>query len=245
MTPLHLVSSMATKALLEALARDWQAQGGTPVRVESVGGVDALQRVSEGEAFDVVVLAADAIERLVASGRAVPGTRVDLAKSEVAIAVREGAAQPSIESAESLRAALPQAGRIAYSTGPSGVALQRLLERWGLLDALGDRLVQAPPGVPVAALLARGDAELGFQQRSELAGMPGIEIVGPMPRGIEIVTTFSAARCSTSARSGEVGALLDHLGRAAAGAASLHGMTPASLNAGSPSSASTPGRSLS
>jgi len=182
---LHVLSSMATRALLAELAAQWPA----PVRVESVGGVDAAKRVAAGEPFDVVVLASDAIDRLVAAGHLAADSKVDLVRCDVAVAVPSGAPRPSVADEAGLRAAAAAAGRIAVSTGPSGVALAKLLERWGLAD----RLVQAPPGVPVGRLLAQGDADLGFQQRSELLDLPGIAVLGAMPPGLEIVTTFSAA----------------------------------------------------
>lgn len=152
------------------------------MRVESVGGVDAARRVAAGEAFDVVVLASDAIDRLLAAGHLVAGSKVDLVRCDVAIAVPEGAPHPSVADEAGLRAAVSAASRIALSTGPSGTALVKLFERWGLADAVRDRLVQAPPGVPVGRLLAEGAADIGFQQFSELLGLPGIAVLGTMPR---------------------------------------------------------------
>lgn len=225
---IRLVSSMATRALLEELVDAWHARGGPPVAVESIGGVEVARRVAAGEPFDVVVLAAEAIDRLIESGHALAGSRTDLVRSGVAIAVRHGAPHPRIGDEAALRAAVLGASRIAMSTGPSGVALQRLFAGWQLLETLRDRLVQAAPGVPVADLLARGDAELGFQQLSELLHAPGVDVVGPMPPGFEIVTTFSAAACSVGLHADAVQPLLDHL-RAAVpdDAPRRHGMTPA------------------
>lgn len=226
---LSALSSMATRALLAELAAAYRAQIGVEVAIESVGGVDAARRVAAGEAVDIVVLAAQAIDKLVAGGSVVAGSRTDLAVSGVAIAVRAGAARPDIGSANALRAALLTARSIGYSTGPSGVALLALFERWGLAGTLRDRLVQAPPGVPVGTLVARGEVELGFQQLSELMHLPGIDVLGPMPAGIAIATTFSGGVCAASQQPGAVRALLDFMTSAPAAAAiERHGMTPPS-----------------
>jgi len=205
------ISSMATRLLLADLADAWRQHGGSEVGFESVGGVDAARRIEAGEPFDLVVLAADAIDKLLASGRAVAGSRTDLVRSAVAVAVRAGAPRPDIGSEAALRQSLCAARSIGYSTGPSGVALLGLFERWGLAETLRERLVQAPPGVPVGALVARGEVELGFQQRSELMHLQGIELLGEMPAGTQILTIFSAALCASSAQPGAVRELLAFL----------------------------------
>jgi molybdate transport system substrate-binding protein len=222
------ISSMATRLLLSDLASDCLARTGIAVAFDSVGGVDAARRVEEGEAFDVVVLASDAIDRLAAGGRVVAGSRTDVVRSGVAIAVRAGAPHPAVDTEEALRRAVLAARSIGYSTGPSGTALLALFERWGLAEALRDRLVQAPAGVPVGALVARGEVEIGFQQLSELMHLEGIDVIGPMPPGCEILTVFSAGLCAASARPGEVRALLDFLRSPETAAAKRrHGMEPA------------------
>lgn len=222
------ISSMATRAVLAELASDYQRLTGVEVAIESVGGVDAARRVQSGEAFDIVVLASDAIERLVASGHAVADSRADLVHSGVSVAVRTGALRPDITSEDAVRHAVRSARTFGYSTGPSGTQLLKLFERWGIAAELQGRLVQAPAGVPVAALVARGEVELGFQQLSELISAPGIEIVGPLPPAIQITTTFSAARCTGSSQSEAVSPLLAYLRSPAADAAKRrHGMEPA------------------
>jgi molybdate transport system substrate-binding protein len=205
------ISSMATRALLADLATAYRQSSGIDVSFQSMGGVDAARRVEAGEAFDLVVLAADAIDKLVASGRAAAGSRTDLVHSAVAVAVRAGAPRPDLGSEDALRQSVRSARSIGYSTGPSGAALLRLFERWGIADLVRARLVQAPPGVPVGTLVARGDVELGFQQRSELMHLPGIDLVGGMPAGAQILTTFSAALCSASTQPGAVRELLAYL----------------------------------
>lgn len=206
---LNGISSMATRQVLADLSTAWQAQGGEPVQIESVGGVDAAQRVQSGEeAFDVVFLASGAIDKLQATGRVVAGSKVDLVLSSTAIAVPVGAAQPDISSEEALRAAVLAAPSIGYSTGPSGVALQKLFELWGIADAIKPRIVQARPGVPVGSLVASGEVALGFQQLSELIHVAGIQIVGSLPAAIAIDTVFSAGVVAGSAHTDAVQRLL-------------------------------------
>jgi molybdate transport system substrate-binding protein len=191
--PLTGISSMATRALLAELASAFERECGRGVRIESVGGVDAAKRVAAGEVFDIVALASDAIAKLVAGGHLVAGSEVDIARSGVAVAVRASAPRPDIDSEAALKAAVLGARSIGYSTGPSGVQLQRLFERWGIAQDIAPRTVTAPAGVPVGRLVADGEVELGFQQLSELVSLPGITLLGPLPAAVQITTVFSAA----------------------------------------------------
>jgi len=221
------ISSMATRQMLAELAGAYRRQSGVGVVFESVGGVDAARRVQAGEPFDVVVLAADALDKLAVAGCVHADSKTDLARSAVAIAVRAGSAQPDIGSQEALRRAVLSARTLGYSTGPSGVALMQLFARWGVVDTLRSRIVQAPPGVPVGRLVADGEVELGFQQLSELMNVPGIDVLGSMPSGCEIVTTFSAGLCAASAQPEAARALLAYMrSPAAADAKRRHGMEP-------------------
>ncbi|OYU72801.1 MAG: molybdenum ABC transporter substrate-binding protein, partial [Burkholderiales bacterium PBB5] len=145
--PLQGISSMATRLVLAELAAAHQQQGGALVDWLSIGGVDAARRVAAGAPFDLVALAADAIDKLV-------------------------------------RRAVLAAPTLGYSTGPSGVALAALFQRWGIAEQIAPRIQQPPPGVPVGQWIAEGRIALGFQQRSELIHVPGIQIVGPLPPAI-------------------------------------------------------------
>ncbi len=207
---LSLISSMATRHLLAALAQAHTQTGAPGVHLESVGGVDAARRVQDGERFDVVVLASDAIAKLLAAGRLQPGSVRSIADSSVAIAVRAGSTPPDVASEAALRAALLQARSIGYSTGPSGTALLQLFERWGLADTLKDRLVQTRPGVPVGQLVASGDVEIGFQQLSELMDLGGITLLA-MPPELDIVSRFSGAVLATATQPAAAQALLDFM----------------------------------
>ncbi|NDZ11929.1 molybdenum ABC transporter substrate-binding protein [Variovorax sp. WS11] len=227
--PLRIISSMATRALLEELSAAYAQRTGAAVAVESAGGVEAARRVSAGEPFDAVTLASDAIDKLAAAGRVDAAGKVDLVRSGVGVAVPAGAARPDIATEDALRRAVKGAAGIGYSTGPSGVALIALFQRWGIAGELEGRLVQAPPGVPVGSLVARGDAALGFQQMSELLHVEGIDLLGPLPSSIQITTVFSAAPCLGSARRDAVRALLDFMASPdTAEAKRRHGMEAAS-----------------
>ena len=222
------ISSMATRPVLAELAELYRGKTGAEVAIESVGGVDAAKRVQAGEAFDVVILAADAIDKLVVAGRAVADSKVDLVRSGVAVAVRAGAPRPDIGSEDALRNAVRTAHTLGYSTGPSGVQLAKLFERWGIADEIKSRIVTAPPGVPVGSLVAKGEVELGFQQLSELMHLSGIDVIGPLPREIQIVTTFAGGVCVASTRPQAARDLLGFMASPAADEAKRrHGMEPA------------------
>jgi molybdate transport system substrate-binding protein len=222
------ISSMATRQVLAEAVQDYERLTGQPVVVRSVGGVDAARRVENGDGFDFVVLAADVIDRLEAAGHVVSGSRVDVARSGVAIAVAAGAPRPDVGTEAALRDAVLAARSIGYSTGPSGSHLSRLFERWGIAETIAPRVVQAPPGVPVGTLVARGEVELGFQQLSELMHLPGIDVIGSLPHEVQIVTVFAAAICTASRQRDAAKTVLSFLASSEARFAKLrHGMEPA------------------
>lgn len=226
--PLKIISSMATRALLADLAAAYTAATGQALDVESVGGVDAAKRVQAGEAFDGVVLASNAIDTLAAAGHVIAGTRTDLVRSGIYAAVKAGAPTPDLATEEAVKQAVRAARTVAYSTGPSGVYLVKLFERWGLAAEVAARTVQAPPGVPVGSLVAKGEVELGFQQLSELMALPGITVAGPLPPAIQLMTVFSGGVAATSTRADAVRAWLAWAaGAETADTKRRHGMEPA------------------
>ena len=234
---IRIVSSMATRKLLADLVAAFDASAGGPdkvrpantqVLVESVGGVDAAKRVAAGEPFDGVVLASGAIDKLIAQGHVVAGSRVDLVKSPMAAAIPTGAVRPSIETEEAVRQAVLSAGKIGYSTGPSGDHLLALFDRWGVGAVVKERLVQARPGIPVASLVAGREADLGFQQLSELLNVDGIEILGLLPESIQGTTTFSGGIARASTQPERVREVLEFMASPAVAAITReHGMEPA------------------
>jgi len=219
---------MATRELLNELVAQYQRSTKQTVTSEAAGGVDVAKRVRAGEAVDVVILSSTAIDSLIAAGSLLPGSRVDLVKSGVSIAVRAGMPHPDVSSEEGVKKAVLAAKTLSYSTGPSGVYLEKLFERWGILAQIRERIVVPPPGIPVGSLVAKGDVELGFQQLSELMTLPGIEVVGDLPPAIQTITIFSGGISSGCARPETAQALLDFLASPAAAATKARfGMEPA------------------
>ena len=209
--PLKLLSSMAARELLNELAAEYERSTGQAVIAEAAGGVDVAKRVRAGESVDVVVLSSTAIDSLIAAGSLLPDSRVDLVKSGVAIAVRAGAPQPDVGSEDAVKRAVSDAKTLSYSTGPSGVYLEKLFERWGILEDIRSRIVVPPPGVPVGSLVAKGTVELGFQQLSELMTLPGIKVIGPLPPQIQTITVFSGAVSPGCDRAEMARALLSYM----------------------------------
>jgi molybdate transport system substrate-binding protein len=152
-----------------------------------------LQKMAAGETADIAILTDEAIADLVKKGKIAAGSRRDLARSAIGIAVRQGAPKPDIGSADALKKALISARTLSYSkTGISGVYFPTVLERLGIAAQVASKTLIPTPGVLVGDLVAKGDAEIGVQQISELLPVPGIEIVGPLPAELQKLTVFSA-----------------------------------------------------
>ena len=222
------LSSMATRHILTDLSRDYEQRSGCAVAIRSMGGVEAAKLARAGEPTDIVALASKAVASLEAEGHLIAGTVLPFARSEVGIAIAAGATRPAIGDEPSVRLAITEARRICYSTGPSGDHLKALCEKWGVADSVLAQALVAPPGVPVASLVAGGDADLGFQQLSELIGQPGIEVLGALPPEIQAVTIFSAGVSAKSAQPEAAAAFVAFLaGAEASDAKRRYGMAPA------------------
>jgi molybdate transport system substrate-binding protein len=202
------ITSMATRHVLAELAEEYERRTEQRVVVESVGGVDAAKRVREGEPFDFVVLATQAMDELVAANRLDGTTRVDIARSGLAIARPAGARRIDLDTEAAIRDAVLAARSIGYSTGPSGRHVMRLFVHWGIAETVASRMLEAPPGIAVGTLVARGDAEIGFQQLSELIHVGGIEVCDSLPPEVQLVTAFAGAVCRSSTYRAEASALL-------------------------------------
>jgi molybdate transport system substrate-binding protein len=141
---------------------------------------------------DVVLIAAPNIDKLISEGKLVAGSRADVAKSGIGVALRTGLPKPDLSSGEAVKKAVLAAKSVAYSSGPSGFYLADLFKTMGIADQIKDKVKQTPSGVQVGEVVARGEADLGFQQVSELLHLKGIQYLGPLPADIQHVTVFSA-----------------------------------------------------
>ena len=173
-------------------------------------------RLARGETADVLIMVGDALAEMIEQGKAVKTSRVDLVRSPIGIAVRAGASKPDIRTPDALKQALLNAKSVAYSDSASGVYVgSELFKRLGIAAEMKDK-AKMIPAEPVASVVARGDAELGFQQISELLPIAGADVVGPLPPEVQKITIFSAGIAS-SANQAEAGrALIAFLASAAA-----------------------------
>ena len=227
-TPIKVMTSLATKDFLAEFLVQYEASTGQALAYENTGGVEIARRARAGEVFDVVILASGVIDALQAEGKLSAGSKVYVVKSSATVAVPAGAPWPDIGTEEALKRAILAAPSVCYSTGPSGVYLEKLFAQWGIAEAIKAKLVVAPPGVPVGTLLAAGRAALGFQQLSELIHIAGIEVVGPLPPPIGLITTFAAGISPTCTQVEAAQKLLAAMAAPASAAAKRkHGLEPA------------------
>jgi len=189
---LRVLFTAAIKESYLELLPEFERTTGYCVHTEWVPTVDLIARLKGGEAADLVFMTSRAIDELIALGRIRADSRVELLRSGVGMAVRAGAPRPDIGTAELFKQAMLSARSICYSTGPSGVYMVELFRRMGIADTISARVKQVK-GTPVGALIASGEAEVGFQQVSELKPIAGIDIVGPLPDEIQEITSFSIA----------------------------------------------------
>lgn len=188
------ITVLATPGIKEAyveLVAQFEKSANHKVKTTWAGTVDVLKRIKAGEVFDTVILASDSLEELVDTGKVMAGSTSDLARSVVGVAVRAGVPRPDISSTDAVKKTLAAAKSVAISTGPSGVYLNGLFERLGMMADLKPKLKVAPPGSNVGEIVAKGEAEIGFQQVSELIHYPGVTFLGPLPADLQKVTVFS------------------------------------------------------
>lgn len=235
---IHVVSSGGFVAAYKQLAPEFEKQTGNTLASAwgpSMGDThDAVpQRLARGEPIDVVIMVGYALDQLAEQGKVIPDSRKALARSLIGIAVKAGAPKPDVSTPEALKDALLKAKSIAYSDSASGVYVQNLLlKKLGLAEQVRGK-AHMIPAEPVGQVVARGDAEIGFQQISELKPVNGIDIIGPLPDSLQQVTIFSAGIPVDAKEPEAAKQLIDFLASpAAAGAIKDSGMEPIATKKG-------------
>ena len=228
---IHVVSSGGFAAAYKAIVPEWEkATGNTQVTDwgPSMGTTPGAvpQRLARGERIDVIIMVGSALDKLVEEGKV--GSAAALARSGIGVAVKAGAPVPDISTADDLKQALLAAKSIAYSDSASGVYIEReMFKRLGIEDEVRGK-ARMIPAEPVGEVVARGEAEIGFQQISELKPVKGIILLGPVPEPLQVNTIFSAGVLEASQEKEAARSLVQFLASPAAATAIVNsGMEPA------------------
>src|SRR5262245_37327803 len=225
---IKVLSTQATEDTYRDLAPHFEKATGHKVTTIFTGTLDAQKRLTAGESYDMIIMAGPAIDAQIKAGKVVAGSRVDIAKSGVAVGVPKGAPKPDISTIDALTKTVLAAKSIGYSTGPSGVYIISLFEKLGVADQVKDKLKQTPTGVFVGTIIASREVEIGFQQVSELGNFPGVDYVGPLPADVQQTTVFSSGIIVGASEADAASALVKFLTTPEAGAAfKKRGMDPA------------------
>lgn len=224
---INVISVQATEDAYKELVAQFEKATGHKVTTFFSGSVNVSKKLSDGEAYDIVLMAAPAIDDQIKRGKVVAGSRVDLAKSGTGLGVRKGAPKPDISTPDAFKKTLLSAKSIGYTTGPSGIYMLSVFEKMGIAAEVKDKLKQTPSGVFVGTFIANGDVEIGFQQISELVHFPGVDYVGPLPGDLQRITMFSTGIHTAAKQPDAAKALIKHLtAPAAAPVIRKHGLEP-------------------
>ena len=196
----RLLSTLAVMGGMRDLCEAYRAHTGTIVEADFAPTVALVQRLQAGEQADIAILTAQGIDDMVAAGIMRPGSRTDVARSFVGVAVKAGAPRPDIGSVDAFKAALLAARSVCYSRiGASGLYFAKLIQDMGIADAVNAKATIASTGF-TAERLVSGEADLAVQQISELMVVPGIEVVGGLPAAVQTIAMFSAGILTASSQ---------------------------------------------
>ncbi len=187
-----VLAAGATEEIFAELVPQFEKSSGHKVVATFTGTANIKKQVAAGEVYDLVIVGGPEIDAFIQQGTIVPGSRTDLVKSGVGVAVRAGSPKPDISSSEALKKTLLAAKSVGISTGPSGVHMASLFERMGIADQIKPKLKQVPSGVRIGSVIVSGEADIGFQQISELIHSPGLDYIGPLPSEVQKITVYSA-----------------------------------------------------
>ena len=225
---IKVLSTQATEQSYRELVPQFEKATGHKVTTIFTGTLDADKRVAANEQHDLLIMSQSSIDAHVKGGKVAQGSRVDLARSGVAVGVKAGARKPDISSVDALKRTILNAKSIGYSTGPSGNYIIALFEKLGVLEQVKPKMKQTATGVFVGSIIASGDVEIGFQQVSELSQYEGVDYVGPLPAQVQNYTTFSSGILSNAKEAEAARALVRYITSPQAGAVyRKRGMEPA------------------
>jgi molybdate transport system substrate-binding protein len=205
MAQIKVLSSIATREAYLELVPQFESSSGHAVVTTWSGTVDIVKRMAAGETYDVVLVSSKEMDELIRQGPIRAGSRVDVARCGIGVAVRAGAPKPDLGSTEGLKRALLAAKTVGYTSGPSGVYMAALIDRLGIGAEVKPKVRGVPSGGTIGTIVASGEAEIGFQQYSELVHIPGVDVVGGLPAEVQHITIFSTGihRGATEAEAGK------------------------------------------
>ena len=190
---IKLSSSNAVKTVLEELVPQFEKATEHKVKITLGTAAGLKASIEKGEAFDVAILTGAGIDGLIKDGKVAAGSRADIARSGIGVAVKKGAPKPDISTTEAFKRTLLAAKSVGYvEQGASGIYLKALFERLGIADTLKPKLIALLASNPAAKAVANGEAEIGMTQISEILPYAGAELVGPLPAEIQLTTVFTA-----------------------------------------------------
>ena len=195
MTTVRVLCTTALKTSLDELLPQLESASGHKFDLSYGPSAQLTKRLAEGEAADAVVLTGPGIDEMTRLGKVVAGSAISLARSETMVAVKKGTPRPDISSLEKFKQAMLAAKSIAYSgpgAGASGAHIAKVFAQLGIADAVRPKTVLGPGGPAglIGNYLVRGEAEIGMQQDAELMAVPGVDILGPLPAEIRLITEF-------------------------------------------------------
>lgn len=189
---IRVLSASAVKEALTELAPQFEKTHGHTLNITWSTSAIIRKQVADGGKFDLVITTEPDIRNFITGQLVTPGSQVSIGRTGVAIAIKDTSQKPDVSTAENLKKAILEARGIAYSTGASGQYVLQMIDRMGIMAAVKPKLKEAPPGTRVATLLVSGEADLGFQQMSELSHEHGITTLGYLPAEIQSWTTWSS-----------------------------------------------------
>lgn len=225
---IKVMSSTGVSTVMKELGPTYEKSSGNKLNISYDTSAIIMERVKKGETADLIILTGPQIEALAKQGRVVAGSRADLARSGIGVAVRAGATKPDISSVEAFKKTLLNAKSVTYTTtGASGVYFASVIEKLGIAPQVQAK-AKTQAGGHVAELVASGDAEIGVQMESELRGTPGADYIGPLPGELQLYTVFSAGLFEGTKQAEAAKSLVRFLTSAEAGRAFARGgMEPA------------------